>query len=58
VSNEQRYEIAKEYVDKQLETMRQFGSAPREMSNEEYKALIEDVAETVVAVPTKAERTA
>jgi hypothetical protein len=48
VSNEQRYEIAKEYVDKQLETMRQFGSAPREMSDEEYKALIEDVAETVV----------
>ena len=49
MSNEKRYEIAKEYVDKQLETMKQFGSAPREMSNEEYKALIDDVAETVRA---------
>jgi hypothetical protein len=47
MSNEQRYELAKEYVDKQLETMRQFGSAPREISQEEYKSLIEEVADTV-----------
>jgi hypothetical protein len=47
VSNEQRYEIAKEYVDKQLETMKQFGSAPREISKEEYKALVDEVADTV-----------
>jgi hypothetical protein len=49
MSNEQRYEVAKEYVDKQLKTMQEFGSAPREMSQEEYKALIDDVAETVRA---------
>lgn len=47
MSNEQRFEIAKEYVDKQLETMKQFGSAPQKMSNEEYKALIDEVADTV-----------
>jgi hypothetical protein len=47
MSSEQRYELAKEYVDKQLETMKQFGSAPREMSKEEYTSLIEEVAETV-----------
>jgi hypothetical protein len=47
MSNEQRYEIAKEYVDKQLETMKKYGSAPREMSKEEYKALIDEVADTV-----------
>jgi hypothetical protein len=48
MSNEQRYEMAKEYVDKQLETMKQFGSAPREkLSQEEYKALIDEVADTV-----------
>jgi hypothetical protein len=47
MSNEQRFEIAKEYVDKQLETMKQFGSAPQEMSKEEYKSLIEEVADTV-----------
>jgi hypothetical protein len=49
MSNEQRYQIAKEYVDKQLEAMKQFGSAPREMSKEEYQSLIEEVAETVQA---------
>ena len=47
MSNEQRFEIAKEYVDKQLETMKQFGSAPPKISNEEYKALIDEVAEAV-----------
>lgn len=47
MSNEQRYEIAKEYVDKQLETMKQFGSAPKAISPEEYKALIDEVADTV-----------
>jgi hypothetical protein len=47
MSNEQRYELAKEYVDKQLETMKQFGSAPQEISKEEYKSLIDEVAETV-----------
>ncbi|MGB8988309.1 MAG: hypothetical protein WCC37_17040 [Candidatus Sulfotelmatobacter sp.] len=48
MSNEQRYEVAKEYVDKQLETMKQFGSAPsKKLSQEEYKALIEEVADTL-----------
>jgi hypothetical protein len=58
VNNDRRYEIAKEYVDKQLETMKEFGSAPREMSKEEYKALIDDVAETVVTHPAKVAQTA
>jgi hypothetical protein len=50
MSNEQRYEIAKEYVDKQLEAMKQFGSTQsKTLSREEYKALIEEVAETVKA---------
>jgi hypothetical protein len=48
MSNEQRYEMAKEYVDRQLEAMKQFGSAPREkLSQEEYKALIDEVADAV-----------
>ena len=47
MSDEKRYEIAKEYVDKQLETMKESGSAPRELSQEEYQALIDDVAETI-----------
>ncbi len=48
MSNEKRYEIAKEYVDKQLDTMKKFGSAPDKLSKEEYKALIDEVAETVI----------
>lgn len=47
MSEQERYEAAKQYVDKQLETMREFGSAPREISQEEYKSLIDEVAEVV-----------
>jgi hypothetical protein len=47
MSKEQKFEIAKEYVDKQLETMKQFNAAPKEMSQEEYRSLIEEVAQTV-----------
>lgn len=47
MSEERKYEIAKEYVDKQLETMRECGAAPADMSAEEYKSLVEEVAEMV-----------
>ncbi len=47
MSDEKRIEIAKQYVDKQLETMRQGGAAPRDMSAEEYKSLVDEVAATV-----------
>jgi hypothetical protein len=45
--SDQRLEAAKKYVDKQLETMKKYGSAPPEMSDEEYRALIEEVAKTM-----------
>jgi hypothetical protein len=48
MSKEEKYEIAKQYVDKQIETMKQFNAAPKEMSKEEYKSLIEDVAQNVM----------
>jgi DNA-binding TFAR19-related protein (PDSD5 family) len=47
MSDEKRMEIAKEYVDKQLQTMKQYGSAPKQISEQEYKALIQEVAENV-----------
>jgi len=47
VRNDKKFEIAKEYVDKQLETMKQYGSAPSDMSEQEYKALIQEVADNV-----------
>ncbi|MGH9563799.1 MAG: hypothetical protein ACRD3S_20280 [Terracidiphilus sp.] len=47
MSEEKKMEIAKQYVDRQLETMRQFDAAPRDISAEEYKVLVEEIAATV-----------
>lgn len=47
MSEEQKLEVARQYVDKQLETMKRYGSAPQEMSEQEYKAIVEQIAETV-----------
>jgi len=47
MSSEQTLEIARQYVDKQLQTMKKYGSAPKEISEEEYRALVEEVAETL-----------
>jgi hypothetical protein len=49
MSNEQTLEVAKQYVDKQLETMKKYGSAPRDISEQEYRALVDDVASTMNA---------
>ena len=40
-------EAAKQYVDKQLETMKKYGSAPNDFSDEEYQSLVEEIAETI-----------
>lgn len=47
MSEERKLEVAKEYVDKQLQTMRQYGSAPKDMSEQEYRAIVLQIAETV-----------
>jgi hypothetical protein len=47
MTNEQRHKVAKEYVDKQLATMRQAGSAPSDLSNDQYNKLITRVANTI-----------
>jgi hypothetical protein len=47
MSDEKKIEVAKQYVDKQLETMKKYGSAPSKMSAEEYKSLIYQVAENI-----------
>lgn len=49
MSDEQKFEIAKEYVDHQLETMRSFDAAPTDISEDEYRGLISEVAELVAA---------
>lgn len=44
MSHEERIEVAKQYVDKQLETMKKYGSAPDNISEHERKSLVEEVA--------------
>ncbi len=44
MSHEERMEIAKQYVDKQLETMKKYGSAPEDISEQERQALAEEIA--------------
>ncbi|HEV2500575.1 MAG TPA: hypothetical protein VGY31_13440 [Terriglobia bacterium] len=47
MNSEKRLEIAKEYVDKQLEAMKQSGAAPKDMSAQEYKLLVQEIANAV-----------
>jgi len=47
MSHDENIEVAKQYVDKQLETMKKYGSAPEGMSEQEYRSLVEEVAETI-----------
>jgi hypothetical protein len=47
MSDEKRYAIAKEYVDKQLDTMKKFDPAPKDISRAEYDSLIKEVAQTI-----------
>lgn len=47
MSDDQKKLVAKEYVDKQLETMRRYGSMPKDFSEVEYQSLVEEVAEAI-----------
>jgi predicted AAA+ superfamily ATPase len=47
MSHEERIEVAQKYVDKQLETMKKYGSAPKDISENERRALVEEVASTL-----------
>jgi predicted AAA+ superfamily ATPase len=49
MSHEESLEVAKKYVDKQLETMKKYGSAPQDISEHERRALVEEVASTLEA---------
>jgi hypothetical protein len=47
MSDEKKREIAKQIVDKQLETMKKYDAVMDDVSDQEYKALIEEVAYNV-----------
>lgn len=43
-----KVEAAKQYVDRQIETMKKYGSAPsEEISEEEYNGLVEQIIEAI-----------
>jgi hypothetical protein len=50
MSNEQKIKVATEYVDKQLATMKKYGSEPRDLSPQEHRSLVEEI---VSALPSK-----
>jgi hypothetical protein len=47
MSHEEKIEAAKRYVEKQLETMKKYGSAPQDISDHERRAMVEDIASTL-----------
>jgi hypothetical protein len=49
MSNEQKIQAAQQYVDKQLETMKKYGSAPKNLSDQERRALVEDIVSVIDA---------
>jgi hypothetical protein len=48
MSEKEKIQVAKEYVDKQLETMKSHGCAPKTLSQGQYKAMITEVAKTIL----------
>ena len=47
MSDDQKTKIAKEYVDRQIETMKRYGSVTRELSKKEYEMMVKKAAEMV-----------
>ena len=47
MSHDEKVKVASEYVDKQIETMKKYGSAPEDISDQEYRALVEEVVSTL-----------
>jgi ribosomal protein S17E len=49
MSDQERYEIAKAYVDKQLKTMEENGLKVKKVSEHEYKTIVKRVAQNVTS---------
>jgi len=47
MSEAQKLEAAKQYIDKQIATMRAHGSAPDKISNSEYDSMVKQVAKSI-----------
>lgn len=47
MSEAQKLEAAKQYIDKQIATMRSHGSAPATITTTEYNAMVKQVAKAI-----------
>jgi len=47
MSEAQKLEAAKEYIDKQLATMRAHGCAPKTIKSSEYDTMVKQVAKAI-----------
>jgi len=48
MSNQEKIKTAKEYIDKQMETMRSHGVASKTLSETEYQSMIKQAAKTIL----------
>jgi len=46
-SDKKNIAAAKAYVDKQLETLKRYDAAPKNLSKEEYRNLVNEVADAI-----------
>lgn len=47
MSNKEKFEAAKKYIDKQLETMKQHGCEPKTLSSSQYKEMVKEAAKAI-----------
>jgi len=48
MSNQEKIQVAKEYIDKQIATMKTHGCAPTSLSDREYQAMIKQAAKSIL----------
>lgn len=47
MSENEKFQVAKQYIDKQLATMKEYGCAPKELSPSEYKSMVQQAAKAI-----------
>lgn len=48
MSNQEKLQVAKEYIDKQIATMQSHGCAPKNLSQSEYQSMIKQAAKAIL----------
>jgi hypothetical protein len=48
MSDQEKMQVAKEYIDKQIATMKTHGCAPTTLSKQEYQSMIEQAAKAIL----------